>query len=77
VAIEKLGGEVVVAVAEDGGGDGDEIAEDAAGGVASAVDLGGDGFNDDAVAAGGWFHSGSLSRSLTKISLSKKIRFGL
>ena len=57
MAVEETGGDVVVAVAEDGGGDGDLVAEDAAGGVAAAVDRRLDRFDDDALTAFSRFHS--------------------
>ena len=47
---------MVVAVGEDGGGDGDLVVEDALGGIAAAVDLGLDLFDDDALAAFDRFH---------------------
>ena len=53
---EQAGGDVVVAVAEDGGGDGDAIAEEAARGEEAAVDLGLDLFDDDSSTAFGRFH---------------------
>ena len=56
VLVEQLRGEVVVAIAEDGRGDDDLVADDAAGGVAAAVDLRGDGLDDDAAAAFGRLH---------------------
>ena len=57
VAIEEARGDVVVAIAEDGGGDFDVVAEDALGGIAAVVDLGLDLFDDDALAAFGGFHA--------------------
>ena len=53
---EQAGGDVVVAIGEDGGGDGDAIAEEAARGEEAAVDLGLDLFDDDSLTAFGRFH---------------------
>ncbi len=53
---EQAGGDVVVAVAEDGGGDGDAIAEEAARGGEAAVNLGLHLFDDDASTAFGRLH---------------------
>jgi GH15 family glucan-1,4-alpha-glucosidase len=63
VFVEELGSYVVVAVGEDGCGDVDAIAEEAAGGIAAAIDLGLDVFNDDALASFDWFHKGECTCS--------------
>jgi hypothetical protein len=55
--VEQAGGDVVVAVGEDGGSDVYGIAKDAAGGVTATIDLGLDVFDDDALAAFYGFHS--------------------
>jgi len=47
---------VVVSVREDGGGDVDAVAEEAACRVAAAIDLRLDGFNDDSLTAFFGFH---------------------
>src|SRR5665213_2459755 len=47
VAVEQAGGDVIVPVSEDGGGDFDGVAEDALGGMAAAVDRWLDLFDDD------------------------------
>ncbi len=57
VTVAETGGDVVVAVREDGGGDGDGVADDALDGVAAVVDGGLDLFDDDAAAAFVGFHA--------------------
>ena len=57
VAIEEACGDVIVAVAEDGGGDLDGVAEDALGGMAAVVDRWLDLFDDDSLAAFDWLHA--------------------
>jgi hypothetical protein len=56
VLVEKAAQNVVVAIAEDGGGDGDAVAEEAANRGASAVELWLDVFEDDSLSAFGRFH---------------------
>ena len=56
VAVEEATGDVVVAVGEDGGGDGDLVVEDALCGIAAAVNLRLDLLDDDATAAFDRFH---------------------
>jgi hypothetical protein len=54
--VKEAGEDVVVAVGEDGCGDGDAVAEEAAGRGEAACDLGLDVFDDDALTAFGRFH---------------------
>jgi hypothetical protein len=63
MAIEEPRGKKVVAIAEDGGGDGDAVVEDAARGIAASIDLRGDLFDDDAATTFGRLHPFQLSRS--------------
>jgi hypothetical protein len=67
VSILQARGEVVVAVPKDGGGDGDEVADDPAGGIAPAVDLRLNFFDYNPIAALGRFHSIQLSRILQRV----------
>jgi hypothetical protein len=61
VAVEQAGGDVVVAIAEDGGGNGDLIVDDAANGVTPALDYGLDGFDNDPATTLGRLHTNQLS----------------
>lgn len=56
VAIEEPSGDVIVSVAEDGGGNLNDIAEGAFGWVAAIVDAWLDLFDDDSFTAFRWFH---------------------
>jgi hypothetical protein len=53
---EQVGGDVVVAVGEDGSGDCDAVAKEAASRGKAAVELGLDVFDDNALTAFGRFH---------------------
>jgi hypothetical protein len=55
--IEQPGGDMIMAVRKDGGGDFDLVAQEATGGIAAAVDLGLDLFDDNSVTAFFRFHS--------------------
>ena len=54
--VKEAGGDVVVAIGEDGGGDIDPVTQDAACGIASAIDLGLDGFDYGSFTAFCGFH---------------------
>ena len=56
VLVEQARGDVVMAIGEDGGGYADVVAEETARGIAAAIDLRLDGFDDDSLTAFFWFH---------------------
>ena len=73
VLVEQARGDVVVAVGEDGGGDLDPIAENAACRVTAAIDLGLDLFDDDSLTAFGRFHSIPIVSSLRVLQLDRSL----
>jgi hypothetical protein len=71
--VEEAGEDVVVTVGEDGGRDLHAIIEEAAGGLASAVDLRLDLFDDDSLAAFDWFHLNRVPGSALRRCVDRAI----